>query len=142
MMLFGNAQPQGEQGWRQQLDRFVQANQQELAALAWGLFLEKGESDDTLGIDLEPSPRFVFCPKAAIETLNSNVNNQIQEILGFIDGHKPEKEVLIVGIASGQIKLIQFEPNPTPAICFEQLALDVDSLLERLEQSLSEYVQS
>jgi len=142
MMLFGNAQPQGEQGWRQQLDRFVQANQQELAALAWGLFLEKGESDDTLGIDLEPSPRFVFCPKAAIETLNSNVNNQIQEILGFIDGHKPEKEVLIVGIGSGQIKLIQFEPNPTPPICFEQLALDVDSLLERLEQSLSEYVQS
>ena len=142
MMLFGNPQPQGEEGWRQQLDRFVQAHRQELAALAWGLFLEKGESDDTLGIDLEPSPRFVFCPKAAIETLNSNVNNQIQEILGFIDGHKPEKEVLIVGIGSGQIKLIQFEPNPTPPECFEQVALDVDSLLERLEQSLSEYVQS
>jgi hypothetical protein len=142
MMLFGNPQPLGEEGWRQQLDRFVQAHRQELAALAWGLFLEKGESDDTLGIDLEPSPRFVFCPKAAIETLNSNVNNQIQEILGFIDGYKPEKEVLIVGIGSGQIKLIQFEPNPAPPECFEQVALDVDSLLERLEQSLSEYVQS
>lgn len=142
MMLFGNPQPQGEEGWRQQLNRFVQANQQELAALAWGLFLEKGESDDTLGIDLEPSPRFVFCPKAAIETLNSNVNNQIQEILGLIDGYKPEKEVLIVGIGSGQIKLIQFEPQPPPPECFEQLALDVDSLLERLEQSLSKYVQS
>lgn len=142
MMLFGNPQSQGEEGWRQQLNRFVQANQQELAALAWGLFLEKGQSEDTLGIDLEPSPRFVFCPKAAIETLNSNVNNQIQEILGFIDGHKPEKEVLIVGIGNGQIKLIQFEPNPTPPECFEQVALDVDSLLERLEQSLSEYVQS
>ncbi len=141
MMLFGNPQPLGEEGWRQQLDRFVQAHRQELAALAWGLFLEKGESDDTLGIDLEPSPRFVFCPKAAIETLNSNVNNQIQEILGFIDGYKPEKEVLIVGIGSGQIKLIQFEPNPAPPECFEQVALVVDSLLERLEQSLSEYVQ-
>jgi hypothetical protein len=142
MMLFGNPQPIGEEGWRQQLNRFVQAHQQELAALAWGLFLEKGESDDTLGIDLEPSPRFVFCPKAAIETLNSNVNNQIQEILGFIDGYKPEKEVLIVGIGSGQIKLIQFEPQPPPPECFEQVALDVDSLLERLEQSLSKYVQS
>ncbi len=142
MMLFGNPQPLGEEGWRQQLDRFVQAHRQELAALAWGLFLEKGESDDTLGIDLEPSPRFVFCPKAAIETLNSNVNNQIQEILGFIDGYKPEKEVLIVGIGSGQIKLIQFEPQPPPPECFEQVALDVDSLLERLEQSLSKYVQS
>jgi hypothetical protein len=142
MMLFGNPQPQGEEGWRQQLDRFVQAHRQELAALAWGLFLEKGESDDTLGIDLEPSPRFVFCPKAAIETLNTNVNNQIQEILGFIDGYKPEKEVLIVGIGSGQIKLIQFEPQPPPPECFEQVALDVDSLLERLEQSLSKYVQS
>ncbi len=142
MMLFGNPQPIGEEGWRQQLNRFVQANQQELAALAWGLFLEKGESDDTLGIDLEPSPRFVFCPKAAIETLNTNVNNQIQEILGFIDGYKPEKEVLIVGIGSGQIKLIQFEPQPPPPECFEQVALDVDSLLERLEQSLSKYVQS
>ena len=142
MMLFGNPQPIGEEGWRQQLNRFVQAHQQELAALAWGLFLEKGESDDTLGIDLEPSPRFVFCPKAAIETLNSNVNNQIQEILGFIDGHKPEKEVLIVGIGNGQIKLIQFEPKPTPPECFEQVAADVDTLLERLEQSLSQYVQS
>ena len=46
MMLFGNPQPIGEEGWRQQLNRFVQAHQQELAALAWGLFLEKGESCD------------------------------------------------------------------------------------------------
>jgi len=142
MIMFGSPQPLGEQGkWRQQLDRFVQANQQELAALSWGLFLEKGESDDTLGIDLQPTPRFVFCPKAAIEKLNGQVNNQIQEILGFVDAHQPEKEVLIVGIGNGQIKLIQFEPEPAPPICFEQVAVDVDTLLERLEQRLSEQLE-
>jgi hypothetical protein len=142
MMMFGNPQPLGKEGkWRVQLNQFVQANQQELAALSWGLYLEKGKSDDTLGIDLEPSPHFVFCPKSAIETLNSNVDNHIQEILGFIDGYKPEKEVLIIGIGSGQIKLIQFEPQPAPSDCFESFAADVDTLLERLEQRLSEYMQ-
>lgn len=142
MMMFGNPQPQGEKGkWRVQLNQFVGANQPELAALSWGLYLEKGKSDDTLGIDLEPTPHFVFCPKSAIETLNSNVDNHIQEILGFIDGYNPEKEVLIIGIGSGQIKLIQFEPQPAPPDCFESFAADVDTLLERLEQRLSEYMQ-
>lgn len=142
MMMFGNPQPIGEeQKWRKQLDLFVQAHQHELAALSWGLFLERGASDDTLGIDLEPSPRFVFCPKAAIERLNSSVDHQIQEILGFVDAHQPEKEVLIVGIGKGQIKLIQFEPNPSPAVCFEQVGGDVDSLLVRLEESLGEFVR-
>lgn len=143
MVLFGTPQPIGEEGkWRQQLDRFVQANQQELAALSWGLFLEKGASDDSLGIDLQPLPRFVFCPKAAIEKLNSQVDNQIQEILGFVEAHQPEKEVLIIGIGSGQIKLIQFQPEPPPAVCFEQVAADVDVLLERLEQRLSEQLDN
>jgi hypothetical protein len=55
MFSFGSPQPFGEDGqWRQQLDWFVRENQQELAALSWGLFLEKGESDNTLGIDIEP----------------------------------------------------------------------------------------
>jgi len=142
MIMFGNPQPIGEEGnWRQQLDQFAKENQQELAALSWGLFLEKGESDHTLGIDLEPTPHFVFCPKAAIEKLNSQVNNQIQEILGFVDAHQPEKEVLIIGIGKGQIKLIQFEPQPAPPVCFDQVAADVDTLLERLEQRLSEQMQ-
>ncbi len=142
MMMFGSPQPIGEEGkWRQQLEQFVQANQQELAALSWGLFLEKGESDDTLGIDLQPTPRFVFCPKAAIEKLNGQVDNQIQEILGFVDAHKPEKEVLLVGIGNGQIKLIQFEPEPAPPICFEKVAADVNTLLERLEQRMSEQIK-
>jgi hypothetical protein len=142
MIMFGSPQPIGEKGkWRQQLEQFVQANQQELAALSWGLFLEKGESDDTLGIDLQPTPRFVFCPKAAIEKLNGQVDNQIQEILGFVDAHKPEKEVLLVGIGNGQIKLIQFEPELAPPICFEQVAADVNTLLERLEQRMSEQIK-
>ena len=137
MIMFGSPKPIGEEGWRQQLDRFVQANQQELAALSWGLYLEKGD-DDTLGIDLQPTPHFVFCPKAAIEKLNDRVDNHIQEILGFIDAHQPEKEVLIIGIGDGQIKLIQFQPEPLPPACFEQVAADVDTLLERLEQRLNE----
>jgi hypothetical protein len=131
MFSFGSPQPVGEDGqWRQQLDCFVKENQQELAALSWGLFLEKGASDDTLGIDIQPTPRFIFCPKSAIE------------VLGFIDAHNPEKQVLILGIGNGQIKLIQFEIEPPPPICFEHLASDVDTLLGRLEQRLSQYVQT
>ena len=140
--MFGRTQPNpGEKNWRRQLDQFVKANQQELAALAWGLFLERGESENTLGIDLEPTPHFVYCPREAIETLNSNVENQLQEILGVVDAHKPEQEVLIIGIGSDQIKLIQFEPEPPPPACFEQVAADVDTLLEQLEQRLSQQLE-
>jgi hypothetical protein len=139
MTLFGSAQPEkAEDNWRRQLDHFAKANQQELAALAWGLFLEKGASDETLGIDLEPTPHFVYCPKEAVEALNSKVNNQLQEILGVVDAHNPEQEVLIIGIGNDQIKLIQFEPVPAPPVCFEQVGEDVDTLLERLEQRLSD----
>lgn len=137
MIMFGSPQPIGEEGkWRTLLAQFVKANQQELAALSWGLFLERGKGDDTLGIDIAPTPHFVFCPKAAIEALNSKVENQLQEVLGVVDGYKPDKEVLIIGIGNGQIKLIQFESEPPPPVCFEHVAADVDSLLERLEQRL------
>src|SRR4028118_1982094 len=113
MTLFGKIQPEkAEDKWRRQLDQFVKANQQELAALAWGLFQEQGESDNTLGIDLEPTPHFVYCPKEAIEALNRKANNQLQEILGVVDAHKPEQDVVIIGIGNDQIKLIQFEPEP------------------------------
>ena len=113
-----------------------------MAALSWGLFLERGESDDTLGIDLQPTPHFVYCPKTAIEDLNRRVQNHIQEILGIVDAHNPEKEVLIVGIGNDQLKLIQFEPEPAPPGCFEQIGEDVDTLLKRLEQRLSEYIST
>lgn len=142
MIMFGSPQPIEEEGWRQQLGQFAKANQPELAALAWGLFLERGATDDTLGIDIAPQPHFVSCPRTAIAALNQQVDNQLQEILGVVDAHNPEKEVLIIGIGNGQIKLIQFEPEPPPPVLFEQVAADVDTLLERLEQRLSEQVKS
>ncbi|WP_178381531.1 hypothetical protein [[Phormidium ambiguum] IAM M-71] len=140
-MMFGSTQSnQGANNWRQQLNEFVKQNQKELAALAWGLKLERGESEDTLGIDLEPKPHFVYCPRNAIEALNHKVENQLQEILGILDAHDPKQEVLIIGIGSGQIKLVQFEPEPPPPDCFTEVAKDVDTLLEHLEERMCEQI--
>ncbi|MUL35268.1 beta-carboxysome assembly chaperone CcmS [Gloeocapsopsis dulcis] len=140
-MFFGSPQPHSQEiTWRRQLDQFAKANQQELAALSWGLWLENGDNQGMLGINLKPQPHFVYCPKSAIKTLNDNVENQIQEILGIVDNYQPEKEVLIIGIGSEQIKLIHYEPEPAPPICYAQLATDVNTLLERLEQHLSEQI--
>jgi hypothetical protein len=140
--MFGSTQPDREKNdWRHHLDQFVKANQKELAALSWGLWLENGDSKGTLGIDLKPTPHFVYCPKEAIEALNNQVENKLQEILGVVDAHKAEKEVLMIGIGSEQIKLIQFEPEPAPPICFEQVAQDVDTLIEQLEQRMSEQIK-
>ena len=137
MIMFGRPQPErAEDQWKHQLNRFAKENQQQLAALSWGLHLERGKTDETLGIDLQPKPHFVYCPKKAIEALNQRVENHIQEILGIVDAHNPEKEVLIIGIGNDQIKLIQFEPEPPPPACFEQVGKDVDTLLTQLEQSL------
>jgi hypothetical protein len=139
MIMFGKPQPErAEDKWKHQIARFVNDHKPELAALAWGLHLAGGESQDTLGIDLQPTPHFVYCPKSAIEELNRNANNQLQEILGIVDAHKPEKEVLIIGIGNDQLKLIQFEPEPSPAVCFEQVGKDVDTLLGELEKGLKE----
>ena len=142
MLLFGvPQQDRDENNWRRKLDKFIKANQQEIAALAWGLLLERGkESDQTLGIDIEPTPHFVYCSREAIETLNRNVKDHIQEILGVLDAHDPEKEVVIISIGEGQVKMIQFEPEPSPATCFEQVATDVDTLLERLEKGMKECI--
>ena len=142
MLLFGvPQQDRDENNWRRKLDKFIKANQQEIAALAWGLLLERGkESDQTLGIDIEPTPHFVYCSREAIETLNRNVKDHIQEILGVLDAHNPEKEVVIISIGEGQVKMIQFEPEPSPATCFEQVATDVDTLLERLEKGMKECI--
>lgn len=140
--MFGKPQPEREEDkWKHQIARFVNDHKPELAALAWGLHLEGGESQDTLGIDLQPMPHFVYCPRNAIEELNRKANNQLQEILGIVDAHKPEKEVLIIGIGNDQIKLIQYEPEPVPAVCFEQVGKDVDTLLRELEKSLKEQLE-
>ena len=143
MLLFGSPQQdQDGNNWRRKLDIFVKANQKEIAALAWGLLLERGEeSDQTLGIDIEPTPHFVYCSREAIETLNRNVKDHIQEILGVLDAHDPDKEVVIISIGEGQIKVIQFEPELSPPNCFEQVALDVDTLLEQIEKRMSEHMK-
>ncbi|AFZ23964.1 hypothetical protein Cylst_1692 [Cylindrospermum stagnale PCC 7417] len=141
MMMFGSTQPETtENKWRGQLDRFVKENRPELAALFWGLWLANGDSQGTIGIDLQPTLHFVYCPKEAIEKLNNNVDNRLQEILGIVENHKPEIEVVMIGIGKGEVKLIQFAPEPPPPICFEQIALDVDDLLELLEQRMSEEI--
>lgn len=142
MLLFGPQPEQNENNWRRKLDKFVKANQQELAALAWGLFLERGkDSGHTVGIDLEPTPRFVYCSREAIETLNQNVKEHIQEVLGVLDAHQPEKNVVFIAIGKGEIKLVQFEPEPPPPVCFEEVAADVDTLLERLERGMREQMK-
>ncbi|MEH2115475.1 beta-carboxysome assembly chaperone CcmS [Nostoc sp.] len=136
-MFFGNSQPElGDTKWRRQLDKFVKANQQELAALFWGLWLANGDSQGTVGIDLQPTPHFVYCPKEQIENLNNKVDNRLQEILGIVENHKPEVEVVMIGIGKGEIKLIQFAPEPAPPICFEQAGKDVDGLLDVLEERM------
>ncbi|NJK77134.1 MAG: hypothetical protein HC942_28280 [Microcoleus sp. SU_5_6] len=144
MFLFDSPESKpNPNSWRRKLDLFVKDNKQELAALAWGLFLERGEeSEDVLGIDVVEKPRFVYCKQEAIEELNRQVKNHIQEILGVLKAHKPEKEVAIVAIGEGEIKLILFEIEPPPPACFEAAATDVDTLLDRLEKAMAEYMRS
>ncbi|MHC5936653.1 beta-carboxysome assembly chaperone CcmS [Nostoc sp.] len=136
-MFFGNSQPEsGDNKWRRQLDKFVKANQQELAALFWGLWLANGDSQGTVGIDLQPTPHFVYCPKEQIDKLNNQVDNRLQEILGIVENHQPDVEVVMIGIGKGEIKLIQFAPEPAPPICFEEVGKDVDGLLDVLEERM------
>lgn len=133
--MFTNTQSEsGDTKWRHQLDTFVKENKQELAALFWGLWLENGHSQGTIGIDLQPQPHFVYCPQEQIEKLNEKVENQLQEILGVLANNQPELEVVMIGIGKGEIKLIQFAPEPKPEICFQQVGKNVDELLEILER--------
>ena len=147
-MRLSNTPPDdAENQWRYQLDDFVRENKQELAALAWGLQQEWGDLNKTLGIDLKPKPHFVGCSREAIEKLNKQVNYQFREILGILDGYQSSKEVVIIGIGKGQIKLIHFVSDPPPPVCFEQICKadpsesgDLDSLIDRLEQEMNRYI--
>jgi hypothetical protein len=139
-MFSGIQAETGDNKWRRLLDKFVKANQPELAALFWGLWLENGDSKGTIGIDLQPQPHFVYCPKEAVKNLNERVENRLQELLGIIENNKPEMEVLMIGIGKGEIKLIQFAPEPSPQVCFEQVGKDVDSLLDSLEERIIEQI--
>lgn len=132
---------QAEDRWRRQLAEFARANERELAALSWGLWQENQHNDSAIGIDMTPTPHFIYCPKSAIEQLNLNTNSLLQEIVGVVEAFNPEKEVLIFGINHGQIKLIEFEIDPPPPVCFEEVGADVNTLLDRLEARLKEYIE-
>lgn len=54
----GNHNNKAEDRWRWQLDDFARDSQQELAALAWGLQQEWGNTDYILGIDLSTHTSF------------------------------------------------------------------------------------
>ncbi len=142
MLPFGNA-PLDDTGhqWRSQIDRFVQENQPLLAAVAWGLLQEWGETQDVLGIDLQPQPHFVRCSRLALEKLNRKVDRKIQEILGILDGYNPAEEVAAIAIGQGQIKLIYFQSDPFPPACFEQMGADLDSAIAQLEDRMQQIVK-
>lgn len=141
-MMFGSNQPSGvENNWRYQLNRFVKANQQELAALAWSFWQTNSDRQEVLLIDLKPTPHFIACPKQELEKLNEKIDNHIQEILGVVDNYQAEKEVVIIGVGNSQLKLIQFAPEPPPPMCYEQIAADMSALVELLEQRMAEQIK-
>lgn len=127
------------------IDRFVRDYRREFAALVWGydraIETEGGERE-YLGIDVQPTPHFITCTRAQLEALNASVDNRLREAIGVLDGYNPEKEVLVVGIADGQVQLIVFLcDDPTPEAEFRTLGLTVNELLDRLEvQMQSELV--
>ncbi|MEM9541038.1 MAG: hypothetical protein AAGA60_16240 [Cyanobacteria bacterium P01_E01_bin.42] len=131
-------QPNGEnEAWKYRLDRFSDEYGQKLAALSWGLHLENPEREETLGLDLQPAPHFVFCSRDALETLNRNTGKRLQETIGLIDAYQPDKEVLIVAIGAGQIKLLYFEPETPPSTCFEQSEQTIEEIARELEDRLA-----
>lgn len=141
MFDLGDNRPEiAEQKWRSQLDLFVTDYEQQLAALAWGLKQEWGESNDVLGIDLQPSPHFVACSQDSLQKLDKNTKGRIQEVLGIIDGHDSAIEVVIIAIAEGQVKLINFQPETTPVDCFAATDGDLDQLISSLEAALITYI--
>lgn len=134
--MFSNKNRQVKEKWRWQLDNFVDENEAKLSALAWGLQQEWEDSASILGIDLKPQPHFVCCHRESIEKLNQKTKGHLQEILGLIDGYQPEKEVLILAIGEGQVKLIHFQPDTPPPDSFEAENRDIDKLIQDLETTL------
>ena len=140
--MFTTNQPESpEDKWKHHLNKFVKANQENLAALSWSLWLQNGDSQGIVGIDLQPRPHFVYCPQEEVEKLNERVDNKLQEILGITKNYDPQLEVLMIGIGKGQIKLIYFQPELTPPECFEKLGQDTDSLLTLLEEEMIQTIK-
>jgi hypothetical protein len=89
---------------------------------------------DVLGIDLQPQPCFVRCSHQAIEELNKKVKQQIQEVLGILDGYNPQEEVVIIVITQKKIKLINFKPKLLIPIFFEDVSSSLDALINNSEK--------
>jgi len=142
MFDLGNNRPEiAEQKWRSQLNSFAIDYEEQLAALAWGLRQEWQDINDILGIDLNPKPHFVACSRASLEKLNKHTRGQIQEILGIVDGYDPATEVVVIAIADGQVKLINYKPDVIPQECFNTANQDIDQLIVDLEAALAEYIK-
>ncbi|MGB3532749.1 MAG: hypothetical protein WBA13_04435 [Microcoleaceae cyanobacterium] len=120
----------------QKLDEFVVENKELFAALAWSFSQERADSGEFLGIELQPIPRFVACSQEALEIFNQNADNRLREMLGILDGYKPEEEVLFIAIESDRVRLVFFTPEPTPPQHFAQIGKDLYTLLDELEDKL------
>jgi hypothetical protein len=142
-MQFGSSKDsQTQEKWRWQIDNFAEDHANQLAALTWGLQQEWKDSNSTiLGIDLKPKPHFVACTKEQIAKLNRSTRGHLQEILGLIDGYQPDIEVLNLVIGEGQVKLIHFQLQTSPADCWNLEAKNVEQLVEELETKLQEYLK-
>lgn len=127
----------GQHPWRYQLDQFVKQEQIPLAALAWAFYQQWPDKEQYLGLDLQPQPHFVSCDRQAIARVNEQVNGCIQEMVGILNGYDPQTEVAIFVIGPGQFKLLFFQPQPSPAQCWQNLGLTMDGLTEQLELGLA-----
>ena len=137
MLPFESLSPREKDDWRLHLDRFVEENQHQLAALVWAWRQQKKDPEIVFGIDLKPKPHFFSSSQSAIQSLNQQLNGQIQEILGILEHHDPADEVILLALYEGQIKLLYFQPTPLPPVCFEQQTLKVNELLDQLENALA-----
>lgn len=137
---FGN-QDQPQEKWRSHVDWFVQDYKEQLTALAWGLQQEWENDGTILGIDLQPQPHFVPCSPDTVQTLNKRVGGRLQEIIGIINGADLDKEVLMLCIGGGQVKLIYFVAEPSPPECFEKYGADLDQLIEELEATMAKTIK-
>ncbi|MGB0562983.1 MAG: beta-carboxysome assembly chaperone CcmS [Spirulinaceae cyanobacterium] len=140
--MFSSSSPQpasaAAEVWKARIDQFTQAHQQELAALAWGIYQQDPDTTDTIGIDLKPEPHFVTCKREALDRLNQNVGGHLQELLGIRDNADLNNEVVMIVIGEGQLKLIYFAMEPSPAVCFEQVGQSVEALMTQLEADLQQ----
>ncbi|XGB39664.1 MAG: hypothetical protein LVT47_01585 [Cyanobacteria bacterium LVE1205-1] len=61
----------------------------------------------------------------------------------MVESHNPSLEVLVLGINQGsdyQFQFIQFQPDPTPPLCFEQLTEPLSNLISQLEAGLAQHL--